>query len=121
EQAISLGATVCWEWCRQRGDWLALGIGGHEPELIAGVTGEPLALRLLERLAVQPEGATGRAALLERLAREPLPRAGVLLVTGRTDGFAGELARRLGRPVARADVTDLASAAFYEGPADHVA
>ena len=68
---------------------------------------------------MQPEGATVRAALLERLAREPLPRAGALLVTGRPDGFADELARRLGRPVAQVDVTDLASAEFYEGPADH--
>jgi uncharacterized protein (DUF58 family) len=119
ERAVSLAATVCWEWCRQRGDWLALAVGGPRPELIAGATGQPLALRLLELLAVQPEGATGRAALLARLARQPLPRAGVLLLTGRPDGFADDLARRLGRPVARVDVTDLASAEFYEEPADH--
>jgi uncharacterized protein (DUF58 family) len=119
ESAVSLAATVCWEWCRQRGDWLGLGAGGPQPDLIAGVTGEPLALRLLERLAVQPEGATGRAGLLERLTRERLPHAAVLLVTGRPDGFADELARRLGRPVAAVDVADLASAEFYEGPADH--
>ena len=119
ESAVSLAATACWEWCRQRGDWLALGAGGPQPDLITGVTGQPLALRLLERLAVQPEGATGRAGLLEVLTRERLPRAGVLLVTGPPDGFADELARRLGRPVAPVDATDLASAEFYEGPAHH--
>jgi uncharacterized protein (DUF58 family) len=120
ESAISLAATVCWEWSRQRGDWLALAVAGPEPHLLAGVTGEALALRLLECLAVQPgDSGPGRGALLDRLAREPLPRAGVLLVTGPPDGFADELARRLGRPVVPIDATDLAAAGFYEGPADH--
>ena len=54
EQAVSLAATICWEWCRQKGDRLALAVGGAEPALIAGVTGEALGLRLLECLAVQP-------------------------------------------------------------------
>jgi len=118
EAAVSLAATVCWEWCRQRGDRLALAVGGPEPALIEGVTGEALAFRLLECLAVRP-GVGDRAALLDRLGAEPLPRAAVLLVTTRADGFADELARRLGRPVACAEASDLAGVEFYEGPADH--
>jgi uncharacterized protein (DUF58 family) len=118
EAAVSLAATVCWEWCRQRGDQLVLAVGGPKPVLIAGVTGEALAIRLLECLAVQPD-VGGRAALLDRLGEELLPRAAVLLVTTRADGFVDELARRLGRSVACADVSCLAAVEFYEGPADH--
>ncbi len=117
EAAVSLAATVCWEWCRQKGDWLALAAGGAGPELIAGATGEALALRLLECLAVQSVGAD-RAALLGRLTRAPLPRAAVLLVTACADGFADELAGRLGRPVAVVEALGPSAADFYEGPAD---
>jgi uncharacterized protein (DUF58 family) len=118
EAAVSLAATVCWEWCRQKGDWLALAVGGAEPALVAGVTGHLLALRLLECLAVQKAGGD-RGAVLERLTEAPLPRAAVLLVTVRADGFGDELARRLGRAVAVVDASDPAGLEFYEGPADH--
>jgi uncharacterized protein (DUF58 family) len=117
EAAVSLAATVCWEWCRQKGDWLALATGWPEPELIAGVTGEALAFRLLECLALQDAG-TNRGALLDRLVRAPLPRAAVLLVTARDDGFGEEFAARLGRPVAVVEASRLAAVEFYEGPAD---
>jgi uncharacterized protein (DUF58 family) len=118
EAAVSLAATVCWEWCRQKGDRLTLAVGGAEPALLTGVTGRPLALRLLECLAVQTAG-TDRGRLLDRLAEAPLPRAGVLVVSTQADGFARELARRLGRPVAAVDASDLDAVEFYEGPADH--
>ncbi len=59
-----------------------------------------------------------RAALLGRLTRAPLPRAAVLLVTACADGFADELAGRLGRPVAVVEALGPSAADFYEGPAD---
>ena len=118
EAAVSLAATVCWEWCRRKGDRLTLAVG-VDPVLISGVTGEPLALRLLECLAVQSAAETERGFLMERLTRGPLPRAAVLLVTARADGFADELARRLGRPIVCVDAADLSAADFYEEPADH--
>jgi uncharacterized protein (DUF58 family) len=118
ESAVSLAATVCWEWCRRKGDRLVLAAGGAQPAVQAGITGEALAFRLLECLAVQEAGGADRAALLARLAETPLPRAAVLLVTTRSDGFAGQLAGRLGRPVTAVDASDLAGAEFYEGPAD---
>jgi uncharacterized protein (DUF58 family) len=119
EAAVSLAATVCWEWCRRKGDRLALAVAGPEPAVVAGTTGRPLALGLLERLAVQSAEGADRAALLGRLAAAPLGRAAVLLVAARADGFSGELAGRLGRPVAVADASDLVAVEFYEGPADH--
>jgi uncharacterized protein (DUF58 family) len=119
EAAVSLAATVCWEWCRRKGDGLALAVAGAEPVLIAGLTGPPLALRLLECLAVQSAEGADREALLGRLAAAPLGRAAMLLVTTGADGYADELASRLGRPVALADASDLATVDFYQGPADH--
>jgi uncharacterized protein (DUF58 family) len=118
ESAVSLAATVCWEWCRRKGDRLMLAVGA-EPGLMAGVTGGALAVRLLECLAVQSPAQTKRGVLLDRLTQEPLPRAAVLLVTAQADGFANELARRLGRPVICVDASNPATADFYEEPADH--
>jgi uncharacterized protein (DUF58 family) len=118
EAAVSLAATVCREWCRQKGDRMVLAVAGSEPAVLAGVTGETLTFRLLECLAVQQAAGADRAALLARLSGSPLPRAAVLLVTVRADGFADELAGRLGRRVAVVDASDLSGADFYEGPAD---
>jgi len=97
---------------------MVLAVAGSEPAVLAGVTGETLTFRLLECLAVQQAAGADRAALLARLSGSPLPRAAVLLVTVRADGFADELAGRLGRRVAVVDASDLSGADFYEGPAD---
>jgi len=118
EAAVSLAATVCWEWCRRTGDHLALAVG-TQPGMIAGVTGETLGLRLLECLAVQTAARTKRSVLLDHLTQKPLPRMAVLLVTARADGFAEELARHVGRPVVSADASNLMAADFYEEPATH--
>src|SRR5262249_54897413 len=89
EDALSLAATVCWEWCRQRGDRLVLGGGGRPPLVQEGVTGREQALLLLECLAIQNGCAEPDVTgLLDRLAAEGLPPAPVLLVSTRQDSFA---------------------------------
>jgi uncharacterized protein (DUF58 family) len=114
---ISLAATVCWEWCRQKGDYLALIVAGPEPVVIDGVTGPELALRALECLAVQTGRAPASAdALLDYLQSQPLAPAPVLLLSGRPSALGELLGQRLGRPVAALDALALAEVDFYEPP-----
>ncbi|HXG09595.1 MAG TPA: DUF58 domain-containing protein [Gemmataceae bacterium] len=117
EAVISLAATVCWEWCRQRGDRLMLVVAGSEPVVLDGLTGPEHALRMLECLAVltgRPE--TAATALPERLASLPLPRAPILLLSARPGNLGDLLAQRLNRPVAALDVSALPEIDFYEPP-----
>jgi uncharacterized protein (DUF58 family) len=122
EEAISLAATVCWEWCRQQGQRLVLAVCGSRPAVLDGASGREHALRLLECLAlVQPTPTPDRdrALLLERLAGRPLPRAPVLLIGPAAAGWVGQLEQALRRPVAPVDVAGLDALDFYERPPDH--
>jgi uncharacterized protein (DUF58 family) len=120
EAAVSLAATVCWEWCRQPGQRLLLAVCGSRPAVLDGPSGREHALRLLECLALQqPAPTTDRALLLGRLAESPLPRAPVLLIGPAAAGWAGQLEQALLRPVAPVDVADLDALDFYERPPDH--
>jgi uncharacterized protein (DUF58 family) len=125
EDAISLAATICWEWCRQKGDRLVLAVAGDRPAVLDGVTGRDHALRLLECLAVlEPgtgEAGAGYELVLERLAGMPLPPAPVLLLSAGPSDLAAELGRRLRRPVACLDVSALSGVDFYEKPPDAAA
>jgi uncharacterized protein (DUF58 family) len=118
EAAVSLAATVCWEWCRQRGDRCVLVVAGPEPVVVEGVTGPDHGRCMLECLAtVQPgTGPVDAGGLAERLARLPLPGASVLVVSAAPGPLADVLSRRLHRPVAQVDASALADTDFYEGP-----
>jgi uncharacterized protein (DUF58 family) len=73
EEAISLAATVCWEWCRQTGDRLVLAVAGAEPVVVAGVTGRDLARRTLRCLALLPGRSRiedGRSRMEDRSRRK---------------------------------------------------
>jgi uncharacterized protein (DUF58 family) len=116
EAAISMAATVCWEWCRQRGDHFVLATADPEPVVLDGITGRAHALRMLACLALVKGGpAPDLDGLLSRLATADLPPAPVLLVSTRGGDFADALARRLNRSVARLDATAGASYDFFEG------
>ncbi len=92
EDAISLAATICWEWCRLRGDWLVLATAGPNPLVHKGLTGPIHARRVLECLA-ELEGATAPAetALIARLRASALPSAVVVLVAMGRSSLAGAL------------------------------
>src|SRR5262249_6882667 len=49
EEAVSLAATICWEWCRQSGDRFVLAIAADSPVVIDGETNRAHGLRLLEQ------------------------------------------------------------------------
>src|SRR5262245_9371277 len=56
ERMLSFAATICWEWCRHKGNRLALGVAGAHPDVIGGITGTPLAMAMLEALALMDNG-----------------------------------------------------------------
>jgi uncharacterized protein (DUF58 family) len=119
EEALSLAATVCWEWCRQKGDEMVLAVAGPRPQILAGTTSLEHACRLLGCLAQQEGGeAPDLNGLAAELTATRLPPAPVLLVSTRGDGFADRLAARLRRPVSVIDVSASPDLDFYERPAD---
>lgn len=92
ERTVSLAAGVCWEWCRRRGDRLALLAGG---QLLDDRTGPAHARALLECLAALPAGALPEPDLGMLDGLSPA----VAVVVAGPDGAAVEA--RVGRPVAR--------------------
>jgi uncharacterized protein (DUF58 family) len=114
EEAISLAATICWEWCRQTGDRFVLALAGEDPVVIEGFTGRELAARMLECLAL--ETGTSKpdpAKLVERL-QPILPPAPVLLVSTRDKGLDDDLERGLHQPVARLNLSSPRKMDFWE-------
>jgi uncharacterized protein (DUF58 family) len=118
ERAISMTATICWEWCRSKGHRLLLAVAGTDPVVVDGITGPEHAELLLECLAVQtgstnPDGTR----LVDRLLALSLPRAPVLVVSTRPSTLPDALSRALARPVASVDVSASQTPDFFEGPA----
>ena len=65
EDVVSLTATICWEWCRRRGDRLILATGGDKPVVLDGLTGPVHARRVLECLAaVECQPGPANAAVI---------------------------------------------------------
>jgi hypothetical protein len=120
EAAVSLVATVCWEWCRQAGDWLVLGIGGAKPAVLAGTTNRELALAMLPYLAVfEPGQARNAAELPDRLRVAALPAAPVLVVSAGLTDLPDRLADALRRPVAWVNVAAGQDVDFFERGIGH--
>ncbi len=119
EQAVSLAATICWEWCRQRGDRLVLAIASHRPIILDGATSREHAVRLLERLALVRGVSTVDAdGLLEELGGADLPVGPVLLVTTQSESMLAEtVAARLHRRVTTLDAVSAEREDYYEPPA----
>ena len=117
EDAISLAATICWEWCRRTGDHLTLGLAGTQSEVSTGATSRTRGLAFLERLAIeQGNPAPDSVALLDRLSDMRLPKSAVVLISTRPDSFADGLGAALHRPVTLIDVSQGINHDFYEKP-----
>jgi uncharacterized protein (DUF58 family) len=120
EAALSLAATICWEWCRHKGDRFVLALAGPVPLVVDGLTSREHALLMLECLAVHP-GSPEPAAdrLAERLAALPLPAAPILVISTHPSGLGDALAARLQRPVVTVDVSARAGCDFFERASGH--
>lgn len=117
EETVSLAASICWEWCRQRGDQLLLAVTGTTPVIVDGVTSQRHALDLLECLAMQQgwEG-DGEAALVTHLSARPLPAAPVVILSARPTHLGELISDRLQRPAATIEITGPPNLPFYESP-----
>jgi uncharacterized protein (DUF58 family) len=120
EDAVSLAATIVWEWCRQAGDQLVLAVAGPAPVVLAGTTSAALARQMLECLAgVAGCPPSGAAALRQRLAGVRLPAAPVLVVSARPTDLGDQLIEDLRRPVACIDVSSPTVNDFFERAGSH--
>jgi uncharacterized protein (DUF58 family) len=120
EHAVSLVATVCWEWCRQAGNWLALGVGGPNPVVLMGATSRALGLAMLGHLAGLDTGGSNETShLRDRLCQAALPAAPVLVVSAGPTDLPDLLADDLRRPVASVDVLAGSDVDFFERDSRH--
>ena len=114
EDAISLAATICWEWIRPSGDRFVLAVAGKDPQIIQGVTGQDLGARLLRALAgVAGSRETDSERLVDSL-RPILPPGPILLVSTRSGDLKTLLERELHRPVTFVNVAELSRYDFFE-------
>jgi uncharacterized protein (DUF58 family) len=120
EEALSLAATICWEWCRHKGDRFVLAVAGTVPLLVDGITSREHALLMLECLAIHPGSAAPAADhLADRLAALSLPSAPILVVSTHPTSLGDTLAVRLHRPVATVDISARPGVDFFERASGH--
>jgi uncharacterized protein (DUF58 family) len=115
EEAVTLAATIVWEWCRRRGDRLLLAVHGEAEGVSDGMTGAEHARRLLERLARVHPGPAGAGAAAG-WARAVPRTAGVLVVSAGPTALDGVLEASLDRPVLLLDAALRAGWDFYTAP-----
>jgi hypothetical protein len=115
EQAISLAATICWEWCRQSGDRLVLVVAGATLTVREGMTGQALARGLLERLALEPGAAEIDAdAVISALHTCRLPTGPIAVISPSPSGLAARLESALRRRTAPVALGSREAAPFFE-------
>lgn len=120
EEALSLAATICWEWCKETGHALLLAVAGREPIILEGSSGKELAHRFLECLALVPaEPESHAAALVAALTRRLLPSAPVIVIGSNPEPLADALAGQLRRRVASLDASSGCAHDFYERVSRH--
>jgi uncharacterized protein (DUF58 family) len=116
EEAVSLAATICWEWCRGKGDRLIVAVadGG---DVLDGVAGRSHGRAVLERLALVEAGPVVdvRALAKQLTTFSRVPAAAVVVAAG-ASGLVGPLGGALGRSVVCLDPADLAVRDFYQPP-----
>jgi uncharacterized protein (DUF58 family) len=115
ERLLSLAATICWEWCRQKGDEFMLAIAGPAPTLLHGHTGRELALESLRELArVSGTPDTNWSELENRLGVVDFPKATALVLSLRAEVPLEELSGCLRRPATCVNVGEGEERAFFD-------
>lgn len=116
ENALSLAATIVWEWSRQSSEYLMLAIGGDSPLALGGFCSRDQALTMLRSLAeVAGTSRIDAAGLIRVVAQELVPEAPVLLITPRrATPVAARLAAAWNRTITV--LTPESAAEFYDPP-----
>jgi uncharacterized protein (DUF58 family) len=117
EEVISLTASLCWEWCRRRGDRLVLATATADAGVLDGLTGPAHARRILECLALLECGVGPTdPAVIARLQEQRLPPALVVVVALGRSNLAEPLRHALGRRIHCLDATRTDRFDFYTPP-----
>ena len=114
EDAVSLAATICWEWCRPGGDQFVLAVADKNPIVLHGVTGHDLGVRMLTCLAQVSGTSEPDIDRLVASLRPILPPGPILLLSTRSGDMKTILEQELHRPVTSINVMDVAELGFFE-------
>jgi uncharacterized protein (DUF58 family) len=116
ERLLSFAATICWEWCRQKGDRLALAVTNRAAGVLVGTTGSECAHAMLECLALTEAGVSGDSTLFpDALHAAELPPGPVLLLSSTPSNMANDIAQKLHRSVAEINLGREEDRDFFEG------
>lgn len=119
EELVSLAGSLCWEWCRRRGDKLILAVAAAKPLVLEGLTGPDHARRILECLALlESSTEPAKAAVLARLQAQRLPPALVVVLAVGRSSLVEPLGRALGRRVYCLDAAGTERFDFYTPPGE---
>jgi uncharacterized protein (DUF58 family) len=111
ERMLSLAATIVWEWCRQKGDWLSVVLVGATTQRFSGATSAALRADVMRALAeAQPRADTAVAAALDRHVASTTAR--VLLSVG-ASALVDPLSESAGHVLATVDLTAGDDADFF--------
>ena len=113
ERLLSLAATICWEWCRQKGDDFAMAVTGATPVVVQGITGRELAVNMLKELARIGWSERVVAGAAGSLAARRVARRGRAGAGATTEAPLDELMLCLRRPVAMVNVTAQEERPFF--------
>jgi hypothetical protein len=118
EKAISLAATLCWNWQQNVGTQLALALADREARVPGLLTSSRGVLAHLESLAVLEGGPEpDLAGVVNQLARTDLPEGPVLVIAARPSPLADQLHAELRRPVSLLNVADAGVFEYFTTPA----
>lgn len=116
DPAISLAATIVWQWARDTGDRIVLAVAGGDLSVIdSRVHGSSGAAMMSALAAARADARPDLTRLAVELENGGALAGAALLVTNRRDRWSAEfLERRLDRPVARLHPADQPE--FYDPP-----
>jgi hypothetical protein len=127
EQAVSLVATIAWDWCRRPGNRLVFAYVSKSTLVLDGPTSLAHGYAVLDFLAQcrpnrvqgspqRQDVEAGVRVVTGRLRAKPMPAYSALIVTIEASALVEPLQQALGRPVSWVDITALKSLDFYEAP-----
>jgi uncharacterized protein (DUF58 family) len=114
ENAVTLAATICSEWCRESGNRLVLGIADKSPLVIQGETGQDLCWRTVRSLATVSGHTAPDVIALAASMRSTLPPGPILVLTTSPGKLQATMEKEFHRPVTCINVSNLTDLDFFE-------